>query len=146
MSERGVCWAERSATAQPCRRCVTESTGQPISPSPTHNRRFTFRWCNGFASGNHGDSRRRHMAEAKTAVAHKPVWTDLAATDPKAAAKFYTAVFGWKGEVSPDPQYGGYATAQDHGKDVAGITPKQMEQQPAARTLYTATPNPPHPT
>ncbi len=81
------------------------------------------------------------MAEAKTAVAHKPVWTDLAATDPKAAAKFYTAVFGWKVEVSPDPQYGGYATAQAHGKDVAGITPKQMEQQPSAWTVYIGTAN-----
>jgi len=81
------------------------------------------------------------MAEAKTAVAHKPVWTDLAATDPKAAAKFYSAVFGWKVEVSPDPQYGGYATAQAHGKDVAGITPKQMEQQPSAWTVYIGTAN-----
>ena len=81
------------------------------------------------------------MAEAKTAVAHKPVWTDLAATDPKAAAKFYSAVFGWKVEVSPDPQYGGYATAQANGKDVAGITPKQMEQQPSAWTVYIGTAN-----
>jgi uncharacterized protein len=81
------------------------------------------------------------MAEAKTAVAHKPVWTDLAATDPKAAAKFYSAVFGWKVEVSPDPQYGGYATAKAGGKDVAGITPKQMEQQPSAWTVYIGTAN-----
>src|SRR5258708_15971407 len=82
------------------------------------------------------------MAEAKTAVAHRPVWTDLAATDPKAAAKFYTAVFGWKVEVSPDPQYGGYATAQAHGKDGAGITPKQMEQQPSPWTVYIGTAHP----
>src|SRR5260370_14228950 len=81
------------------------------------------------------------MAGVETSVAHKPVWTDLAATDPKAAAKFYTAVFGWKVEVSPDPQYGGYATAPAHGKDVAGITPKQMEQQPSAWTLYIGTAN-----
>lgn len=80
------------------------------------------------------------MAEAKTA-AHKPVWTDLAATDTKAAAKFYSAVFGWKVEVSPDPAYGGYATAQSGGKDVAGIAPKQMEQQPSAWTVYIGTPN-----
>ena len=81
------------------------------------------------------------MAEAKTAVAHKPVWTDLAATDTKAAAKFYSAVFGWKVEVSTDPAYGGYATAQSGGKDVAGIAPKQMEQQPSAWTVYIGTPN-----
>ena len=81
------------------------------------------------------------MAEAKTAVAHKPVWTDLATDDVEKAKKFYSAVFGWKVEVSPDPQYRGYATAQAGGKDVAGISPKQMEQQPSAWTVYIGTPD-----
>src|SRR5487761_347540 len=81
------------------------------------------------------------MAEAKTAVAHKPVWTDLATSDPEAARNFYSKVFGWKVEVSPDPQYGGYALAKAGGKDVAGITPKQMEQQPSAWTVYVGTAN-----
>jgi uncharacterized protein len=81
------------------------------------------------------------MAEAKTAVAHKPVWTDLATSDVQGASKFYSAVFGWKVEVSTEPQYGGYATATSGGKDVAGIAPKQMEQQPTAWTVYIGTPN-----
>ena len=81
------------------------------------------------------------MADVKTAVAHKPVWTDLATDDVEKAKKFYSAVFGWKVEVSPDPQYGGYATAQSGGKDVAGISPKQMAQQPSAWTIYIGTPN-----
>jgi uncharacterized protein len=81
------------------------------------------------------------MAEAKTAVAHKPVWTDLSTSDPAAARDFYTKVFGWKVEVNPDPQYGGYALAKAGGKDVAGIGPKQMEQQPSAWTVYIGTPN-----
>jgi uncharacterized protein len=81
------------------------------------------------------------MAEAKTAVAHKPVWTDLATSDPEGARKFYSAVFGWKIDVNPDPQYGGYAMAKAGGKDVAGMGPKQMEQQPSAWTVYIGTPN-----
>src|SRR4029077_12575320 len=74
------------------------------------------------------------MAEAKTAVAHKPVWTDLSTSDVKEAGKFYSAVFGWNVEVNPDPQYGGYALAKVHGKDVAGIGPKQMDEAPTAWT------------
>jgi uncharacterized protein len=81
------------------------------------------------------------MAEAKTAVAHKPVWADLATSDAEAARKFYAEVFGWKIEVSPDPQYGGYGLAKIDGKDVAGIGPKQMEQAPTAWTVYIGTPD-----
>jgi len=79
------------------------------------------------------------MAEAKTAVAHKPVWTDLATSDAEAARNFYGKLFGWKIEVNPDPQYGGYALAKIGDKDVAGIGPKQMEQQPSAWTVYIGT-------
>ena len=81
------------------------------------------------------------MAEAKTAVAHKPVWTDLSTSDAEGARKFYSAVFGWKVEVNPDPQYGGYALAKVHGKDVAGIGPKQMDEAPTAWTVYIGTAN-----
>src|SRR2546426_5842348 len=75
-------------------------------------------------------------AEAKTAVAHKPIWTDLSTSDPAAARDFYAKVFGWKVEVNPDPQYGGYALAKIGGKDVAGIGPKQMDEAPTAWTVY----------
>jgi predicted enzyme related to lactoylglutathione lyase len=81
------------------------------------------------------------MAEAKTAVAHKPVWTDLSTSDPEGARKFYSSVFGWKVEVNPDPQYGGYALAKAGGKDVAGIGPKQMDEAPTAWTVYIGTAN-----
>jgi predicted enzyme related to lactoylglutathione lyase len=81
------------------------------------------------------------MAEAKTAVAHKPVWTELSTSDPAAAKDFYSKLFGWKVEVDPDPQFGGYAVATSGGKDVAGIGPKQMEQQPTAWTVYIGTPD-----
>src|SRR3979409_2428381 len=79
------------------------------------------------------------MAEAKTAVAHKPVWTDLATSDAEAAREFYGKGFGWKGGVRPDHQYGGYALAKIGGKDVAGIGPKQMDEAPTAWTVYIGT-------
>jgi predicted enzyme related to lactoylglutathione lyase len=81
------------------------------------------------------------MAEAKTAVAHKPIWVDLSTSDAAAARDFYAKLFGWKVEVNPDPQYGGYALAKINGKDVAGIGPKQMAEAPTAWSVYIATPN-----
>ena len=76
------------------------------------------------------------MAEAKTAVAHKPIWIDLSSGDAAGSRDFYSKLLGWKVEVSPDPQYGGYAMATIGGKDVAGIGPKQMDEAPTAWTIY----------
>jgi uncharacterized protein len=76
------------------------------------------------------------MAQAKTAVAHKPIWVDLASSDAAASRDFYSNLFGWKVEVSPDPQYGGYGIARVGGKDVAGIGPKMMAEAPHAWTVY----------
>ena len=81
------------------------------------------------------------MAEAKTAIANKPAWVDLSTSDPSAARDFYAKVFGWKIEVSPDPQYGGYAMAKSGGKDVAGIGPKQSPEGPSAWMVYIGTNN-----
>jgi predicted enzyme related to lactoylglutathione lyase len=79
------------------------------------------------------------MAETKTAVANKPVWVDLGTSDPAGARDFYSKLFGWKIEVNPDPQYGGYAMGEVNGKSVAGIGPKMSEQQPTAWSLYIGT-------
>ncbi|TMD30387.1 MAG: VOC family protein [Chloroflexi bacterium] len=81
------------------------------------------------------------MAEAKTAVANKPIWVDLSSSDAAGARDFYSKLFGWKIEVNPDPQYGGYAMAKLGGKDVAGIGPKQMAEAPSAWTVYISSPN-----
>jgi predicted enzyme related to lactoylglutathione lyase len=78
------------------------------------------------------------MAEAKTVVAHKPVWIDLATGDAAGSRDFYSKLFGWKVEVDPDPKYGGYGMAKIGGKDVAGIGPKQMDEAPTAWTVYVA--------
>src|SRR5438132_10116090 len=94
--------------------------------------------CEGLVAGvlvqaiARGFSRRKNMAEAKTAVANKPIWIDLSSGDAAGARDFYSKLFGWKVEVDPDPQYGGYAMAKLGGKDVAGIGPKQMAEAPSA--------------
>src|SRR5256714_2702374 len=79
------------------------------------------------------------MAEAKTAVANKPTWVDLSTTDASAAREFYSKVFGWKIEVDPDPQYGGYGMAEAGGKRAAGIGPKMSPDAPTAWSIYIAT-------
>ena len=79
------------------------------------------------------------MAETKTAIANKPAWVDLSTTDAAGARDFYAKVFGWKIEVNPDPQYGGYGMAEVGGKTVAGIGPKMAPEAPTAWSLYIAT-------
>ena len=81
------------------------------------------------------------MAEAKTTIASKPAWVDLSSSDPGAAREYYSKLFGWQVEVSPDPQYGGYGIAKIDGKDVAGIGPKQAPDAPTAWALYIGTPD-----
>jgi predicted enzyme related to lactoylglutathione lyase len=76
------------------------------------------------------------MAETKTAVAHKPVWIDLASSDAAGSRDFYSKLFGWDVEVYSDPKFGGYAMARIGGKDVAGIGPKMMDEAPTAWTVY----------
>jgi len=76
---------------------------------------------------------------SQTSVAHKPVWVDLSTSDAEAARNYYAKLFGWKVEVNPDPQYGGYALAKIAGKDVAGIGPKQSPDAPSAWMVYIGT-------
>jgi uncharacterized protein len=80
------------------------------------------------------------MAQA-TAIKNKPVWVDLSSGDPEASRTFYSKVFGWRVDVNPDPQYGGYALAKIDGKDVAGIGPQQSPGAPTAWMLYIGTDN-----
>ena len=61
------------------------------------------------------------MAETKTAIANKPAWVDLSTSDAAGARDFYGKLFGWKIEVTSDPQYGGYAMAKINGKDVVTV-------------------------
>jgi len=79
------------------------------------------------------------MAETKTFVVNAPVWVDLSSTDAAKARDYYAKLFGWKVEVAPDPDAGGYALAKLNGKDVAGIGPAQTPDGPSAWMVYIGT-------
>jgi predicted enzyme related to lactoylglutathione lyase len=79
------------------------------------------------------------MVEMAVATA-KPAWVDLASSDPAKAGAFYADLLGWE-VADPDPAYGGYVMARLGGKDVAGIGPKQMAEQPTAWSVYIGTPD-----
>src|ERR1700688_3688077 len=79
------------------------------------------------------------MAETKTFVVNAPVWVDLSSTDADKARDYYAKLFGWKVEVAPDPDAGGYALAKLNDKDVAGIGPSQTPDGPSVCMLYLGT-------
>lgn len=79
------------------------------------------------------------MTETISTAVNRPIWVDLSSSDPAASREFYSKVFGWKVEVNPDPQYGGYSLAKIDGKDVAGIGPKMMPEAPTAWSIYIGT-------
>jgi uncharacterized protein len=81
------------------------------------------------------------MAETQAPAIYKPVWIDLSSSDAAGSREFYSKLFGWKVEVEPDPQYGGYAQARIGDKVVAGIGPKMMPEAPTAWSIYIGTSN-----
>jgi predicted enzyme related to lactoylglutathione lyase len=79
------------------------------------------------------------MAQATITRVNKPAWIDLSSSDAAASREFYSKLFGWQLEISPDPQYGGYAIAKLGGEDVGGIGPTQSPEQPTVWSLYIGT-------
>jgi hypothetical protein len=79
------------------------------------------------------------MAETIAPVMNRPIWVDLASSNPAVSQDYYRKLFGWNVEVDPDPQYGGYAVAKIDGKDVAGIGGKMMPEAPDAWSVYIGT-------
>jgi uncharacterized protein len=79
------------------------------------------------------------MTDTTIPAVGRPVWVDLASSDPAASRAFYARLFGWTIEVNPDPQYGGYALAKIGDRDVAGIGPAQAPGTPTAWLLYIGT-------
>jgi predicted enzyme related to lactoylglutathione lyase len=79
------------------------------------------------------------MAQAIATRVNRPAWVELATSDAAAARDFYSQLFDWQIEVSPDPQYGGYGIAKVGGTDAAGVTPKQSPEAPNAWGLYIGT-------
>ena len=79
------------------------------------------------------------MTQAMSTLVNEPAWVDLSSSDAQASRDFYTGLFGWKADVNPDPQYGGYAMAKLGDHDVAGIGPTQNPGQPTAWNVYIGT-------
>ena len=69
----------------------------------------------------------------------RPAWIELLSPDAAASRDFYSQLFGWQVEVSPDPQYGGYGIARLNGEDVAGIGPQPSPDAVTAWALYIGT-------
>lgn len=66
----------------------------------------------------------------------RPVWFDVATTDPEGARSFYGKLFGWTFDVG-GPEVGGYAMCQMDGRNAAGLGPIPPGQQmPSAWTVY----------
>ena len=70
-----------------------------------------------------------------------PTWVDLGTSDLAAATAFYTGLFGWTANVSPDEQYGGYTIYTLDGAPVAGAGPLFAEGQPVTWSSYFADPD-----
>jgi hypothetical protein len=72
--------------------------------------------------------------------ANKPAWVELSSTDPAASREFYKTLFGWRIEVTQDPQYGGYGLAYTGDENVAGIGGKQPgDASPSNWSVYIGT-------
>ena len=67
-----------------------------------------------------------------------PSWLDLGTSDPEGARAFYGGLFGWEFDISPDPEFGGYAQATLRGKRVAGLGGRMDESMPVVWTTYFA--------
>ena len=65
-----------------------------------------------------------------------PSWVDVQAADIGAARDFYSDLFGWSAEVSPQPDAGGYTMFTIDGVNVAGGGPVMGDGMPDAWTVY----------
>jgi len=77
------------------------------------------------------------MAERARYATGTPNWVDLGAADFDGALRFYRDLFGWEIEVGGEEvMY--YSNATLAGARVAGMAPRQSEDQPAVWTTYLA--------
>jgi len=70
-----------------------------------------------------------HMAEIKSYKPGTFCWADLSTTDPGAAKRFYSGLFGWETEDMPVPGGAAYTMARIRGKDVAAISGMMPDQR-----------------
>lgn len=76
------------------------------------------------------------MTERMSYKPGTPSWVDLGSPDPQAAGDFYGGLFGWKAEMDPRPEAGGYGMFTLRGKNVAGIGPQQNPDMPPFWSVY----------
>jgi uncharacterized protein len=76
------------------------------------------------------------MSERTSYPAGTPSWVDIGTPDPAAAAAFYGAIFGWKADIDPRPEAGGYGMFSLDGQLVAGVGPQQNPDVPPFWTVY----------
>lgn len=62
-------------------------------------------------------------------------WNELVTSDPAAAIKFYTGLFGWETEVMPMPQ-GDYTMFKHDGKPFGGVMATPRPGVPTQWTDY----------
>ncbi|QGN45866.1 VOC family protein [Micromonospora sp. WMMD558] len=68
-----------------------------------------------------------------------PCWTDLATPDLADARRFYPELFGWTGQIAPEPEAGGYTVFLLDGRAVAGAGPPAIPDQVPIWSVYVAT-------
>lgn len=76
-----------------------------------------------------------HPTSTEQLPAGTPIWVDLGSPDIKAAATFYSQLFGWEAQ-DLGPEAGGYTMFTLDGKQVAAVGPLMMEGQPTAWSTY----------
>jgi predicted enzyme related to lactoylglutathione lyase len=79
------------------------------------------------------------MPEVSAYATGQPCWADVTHTDVHAAARFYSALFGWHAERVPEPEARGYTLFLRDGKAVAAAAPAPPEGGAAGWTVYLAT-------
>lgn len=76
------------------------------------------------------------MAERTSYPPGTPSWVDLGSPDTQATADFYGGLFGWKAEMDPRPEAGGYGMFTLGGKNVAGLGPQTNPEGPPFWAVY----------
>lgn len=77
------------------------------------------------------------MSERTAYEPGTPSWADNASPDPRAAAGFYSALFGWETENRmPEGSEAEYHMATLRGKDVAAFGPQPMDGVPPVWNTY----------
>lgn len=76
------------------------------------------------------------MTRVKEHKSNRPIWFDLATSDPEQARQFYMKVLGWAYDIS-GPEFGHYAMARTGDAVAAGIGPLDPgSESPPAWTVY----------